>query len=808
MSFIGDLFGGGSKSTPQPATVQTVSQTSEFPSEVKPFITDVLEKAKAQQEGREFELFEGPRIAPFSDEEQAAFTGTQQLADAGLSSYPGLASSAFYAQQAQDAAEQGIKQFGEADAERLMNPFQQQVIDIEKDELRRQFEGTTLPQIAAQAAGAGSYGGSRQAILEAEAQRNLQQQLGDVQARGLRDAYDVAARQFEAERARQAQGAGQFAGFAQQFPSQAFRELGAVQAIGEQKKDREQRALDIALSDFLTEQEFPTRQLQEYQSLIRGFPMSPNVFKQNVTSIPSVPLSQQLLGLTAAGAGLAGQFGAFRKSGGQIKGGLSSLETHQNNVPRPQSRPKVLGDMSVKDMVFAIRGGEFPSTLIEQADRYLETIPGFEDERSRTSVAKASAIRDMLKADQLDPNQRIAQDKVDTSEAIPPPAAAIPPPAAAILPTTSGGTASGTDSHTTRPKAKSSGRRDVVVAQRGNEGNFTGLLEAQATEHQNILKQLRDAQKDYLTESEETLALRKMLDTRQRALPEELRSDKERAKEDYTQSLYRALTSGGLELMSKHDPGAGGMLGQAAAAAQRADVVGTMGEAYTTKTDKIEALEKRKDDLELKYAEVSAQLADAPKEKKFAYEKALADLQVELADSRAELASAIAEAGTIDLIGTAAKPIELLATVIDKTGFGSTKVHPDAKGKFLQAAEWRKDDYAQAIGPGGTYDRSEEAREMQRVMSDAMEKIITFAGANNLGNLTKTLQALTAKNIYDLGTVDNLTVKEILSDNIIEGAAKSETGGSDQAGDGEAAAKVVDPLTELPDFLAQPPGSR
>ncbi len=97
-----------------------------------------------------------------------------------------------------------------------------------------------------------------------------------------------------------------------------------------------------------------------------------------------------------------------------------------------------------------------------------------------------------------------------------------------------------------------------------------------------------------MTESEETLALRKMLDTRQRALPEELRSDKERAKEDYTQSLYRALTSGGLELMSKHDPGAGGMLGQAAAAAQRADVVGTMGEAYTTKTDKIEALEKEK----------------------------------------------------------------------------------------------------------------------------------------------------------------------------------------------------------------------
>ena len=328
MSFLTDLFGGGGNQAP--ASVQTLSQTSEFPSEVKPFITDTLEKAKAQQEGREFELFQGPRIAPFSGEEQAAFTGIQGIADAGLGSYPDLASSAFYAQQAQDAAEQGIQQFGTADVQRFTNPFQQQVIDIEKDEAIRQFEGTTLPQIGSQAAGAGSFGGSRQAILEAEAQRNLQQQLGDIQSRGLRDAYDRSASQFELEKARQAQGAGQFGGFATQFPGQAMRELGALQSVGEQKKGVDQRALDIALSDFLTEQEFPTRQLQEYQSLVRGFPISPNLFRQEVQSVPSVPLSQQLLGLGAAGAGIAGGLGAFRKSGGQISGGLSSLERHKD----------------------------------------------------------------------------------------------------------------------------------------------------------------------------------------------------------------------------------------------------------------------------------------------------------------------------------------------------------------------------------------------------------------------------------------------------------------------------------------------
>ena len=329
MSFFG---GSSSPPPPQPASTQTVSQTSEFPEEIKPFITDVLEKAKAQQEGRQFEKFEGPRLAEFTPEQEAAFAGISGIAEGGLGAYPGLASSAFYAQQAQDAAEQGLKQFDITEAERLMNPFQQGVTDIEKREAIRQFEGVTQPQIGAQAVGEGGFGGSRHAILEAEAQRNLQQQLGDIQARGLRDAYTTAANQFEQERARQAAGAGQFAGFAQQFPAQGLRELGAIQSIGETKQARDQRALDIALSDFLTEQEFPTRQLQEYQSLIRGFPIAPNVFRQEVQSVPSVPLSQQLLGLAGTGLQTAALSGAFKpfQSGGQIQGGLSSLERHQD----------------------------------------------------------------------------------------------------------------------------------------------------------------------------------------------------------------------------------------------------------------------------------------------------------------------------------------------------------------------------------------------------------------------------------------------------------------------------------------------
>ena len=47
-------FGGGSPPPPPPAS-QSVTQTSEFPTELKPFVSDVLGKAQAIQEKRETE---------------------------------------------------------------------------------------------------------------------------------------------------------------------------------------------------------------------------------------------------------------------------------------------------------------------------------------------------------------------------------------------------------------------------------------------------------------------------------------------------------------------------------------------------------------------------------------------------------------------------------------------------------------------------------------------------------------------------------------------------------------------------------
>jgi hypothetical protein len=73
-------------------------------------------------------------------------------------------------------------QFGGDAAQQYMSPYMQNVVDIQQREAQRQGDiaGT---QLASQATKSGAFGGGRQAIIEAERQRNLGTQLGDIRAK-------------------------------------------------------------------------------------------------------------------------------------------------------------------------------------------------------------------------------------------------------------------------------------------------------------------------------------------------------------------------------------------------------------------------------------------------------------------------------------------------------------------------------------------------------------------------------------------------------------------------------------------------
>jgi hypothetical protein len=95
---------------------------------------------------------------------------------------------------------QAPDQFGGQQASQYMSPFQQNVIDIQKREAIRDAKQGQLAQDLG-AARQGTYGGSRQLLASLERERNLGQQLGDIQGRGSQSAYENAQAQFERDRA-------------------------------------------------------------------------------------------------------------------------------------------------------------------------------------------------------------------------------------------------------------------------------------------------------------------------------------------------------------------------------------------------------------------------------------------------------------------------------------------------------------------------------------------------------------------------------------------------------------------------------
>ena len=94
--------------------------------------------------------------------------------------------------------------FTPAAAANYMNPYQQQVVDVQTQEARRQAD------IAKASRGLGSisrgtFGGGRQALMEAEADRALATQLGAIQATGSQQAYQQGQQAFTQDQARRLQ---------------------------------------------------------------------------------------------------------------------------------------------------------------------------------------------------------------------------------------------------------------------------------------------------------------------------------------------------------------------------------------------------------------------------------------------------------------------------------------------------------------------------------------------------------------------------------------------------------------------------
>jgi len=218
-------------------------------------------------------------------------------------------------------------QFG-AQAGQYMDPYMQNVVNIQQREAQRMADiaGT---QRGAQAVQSGAFGGSRQAIMDAEAARNLATQQGDIQARGLQDAYARGQTQFNTEQQLREQsrqygaglglqglqaamsGAGQLGQLGGQQFGQQKDILGLQNQFGGQQQAQQQALMNAEGQNFAAQQRYPYQQLEFMSNILRGTPMG------TVQSLytPQPGIGQQALG---AGTSLAG---AYMMGGGKFADG-------------------------------------------------------------------------------------------------------------------------------------------------------------------------------------------------------------------------------------------------------------------------------------------------------------------------------------------------------------------------------------------------------------------------------------------------------------------------------------------------------
>ena len=317
--------GGGG----QPSS-QTVTQTN-LPPYARPYFENLLKRTQALSYNQ-YQPYGGQRIAGFSPEQRAIqqqYLGLQtpeQFREAaeGMRGIGGLGG---------EAATMGLRRalsydptqrtFGSAQAQQYMSPYQQAVTDIALRETRQQ--GDLQRQAGAMGAiGRGSFGGARQALLQAEADRNLMRTLGDVQAKGSQDAFMQAQQQFNAEEQRRQQAeqyaaglGGQMFGQGMSAAQQAAAGLGALgsaeqaanlqrlqaqQGVSAQEQALLQSQMDMAYQDFLRQRDYPQEMLGFYSQILRGLPIQLASTQQSYQAPPSI--GSQIAGLGLAGLGI------------------------------------------------------------------------------------------------------------------------------------------------------------------------------------------------------------------------------------------------------------------------------------------------------------------------------------------------------------------------------------------------------------------------------------------------------------------------------------------------------------------------
>lgn len=339
--YFGGGGGGGNTSTQSTGTTYTTN----IPEYARPYVENMLGATQEQlftSDGQgtltgfrpyaPYSTNMQDYIAPFSPLQTQAQTTAASMrmpaqfgAATGLTGAGGIGTGQT-AGQLQDFGTMAQRQMTSPGMQaQYMNPFIQNALQPTLQEMQRQY-GITGQQERAKAVAAGAFGGTRDALMQAENQRNKNIAMNQAIGTGYQQAFQTGQAAQQAALNMGLQGlTGAQAGYGQmgqlggQLGQLGTAQLGAEQGIigtqaqqGALQQAAQQAMINQAIQNYATAQQYPLMQLGFMSNMLRGLPMQSTSTQQYVAS-PSA--FQQSIGAAGTGASL---YNAMKAKGGIV----------------------------------------------------------------------------------------------------------------------------------------------------------------------------------------------------------------------------------------------------------------------------------------------------------------------------------------------------------------------------------------------------------------------------------------------------------------------------------------------------------
>ena len=233
------------------------------------YVTSALGRGAAMA-AQPYQAYTGPLTAGPSDLQQQAFAGASEMAQTGYT--PTQFTTGTFNTQA-------VQQY--------MNPYLEAALQPQLAEMNRQAQMKRMED-AARLTKAGAYGGGRQAVMEAEGNRNLLDLQRKALGEGYATAYDKAMGQFNTQQQREME-AQKATEASRQFGGEfGLKSLQNLANLGATQRDIEQAGIAADIGQFEEQRDYAYKMPQYQLNLLGSIPIGGSTTSTDQTGLPAI----------------------------------------------------------------------------------------------------------------------------------------------------------------------------------------------------------------------------------------------------------------------------------------------------------------------------------------------------------------------------------------------------------------------------------------------------------------------------------------------------------------------------------------